>query len=108
MRPGFEGGQLPLIKRLPQKRGFVNIFKTNYSIVNVRDLNVFDSGTEVTLELLSAMGLVKSLRYPVKILGDGEVHHRLIVRAHKFSASAKKKIEEVGGRIEVAQLQSAH
>ena len=107
VRLGFEGGQLPLIKRLPQKRGFVNIFKTEYSIVNVRDLDIFDSGTEVTPELLLEAGLVKSLRYPVKILGDGEVHRHLVVRAHKFSAGAKGKIEGVGGKVEVTQLQRA-
>lgn len=104
VRPGFEGGQLPLIKRLPQKRGFVNIFEIKYSIVNVGDLNVFDSGTEVTPARLLEVGLVKSLRYPVKILGDGEIHRHLVVRVHKFSASAKGKIEGVGGRVEVTGL----
>ena len=101
VRPGFEGGQLPLIKRLPQKRGFVNIFKTEYSVVNVSRLNTFDSGTEVTPERMLRTGLVRSLRNPVKILGDGEVRTCLVVMANKFSAAARGKIEAAGGRVEV-------
>ena len=100
MRPGFEGGQLPLIKRLPQKRGFVNIFRTEYSIVHLSKLAVFEPGSEVTPEKLVAAGMVKSLRYPIKILADGEISHPLMVRANKFSAAAKAKIEAAGGKVE--------
>lgn len=100
MRPGFEGGQLPLIKRLPRKRGFVNIFRTEYSVVNVNMLNIFESGSEVTPEKLVAAGVVKSLRYPVKILAEGDINHPLVVKASKFSTAAKAKIEAIGGRAE--------
>ena len=100
VRPGFEGGQLPLIKRLPGKRGFVNIFRTEYSIVNVGKLNIFDSGSEVTPQRLLATGLVKSLRYPIKILADGALDSPLVIKANKFSAAAKAKIEAAGGKVE--------
>ena len=100
MRPGFEGGQLPLIKRLPRKRGFVNIFRTEYNIVNLDKLNLFESGSEVTPEKLLAAGLVKSLRKPIKILANGEVSQPFVVKANKFSAAAKAKIEAVGGKAE--------
>ena len=100
MRPGFEGGQLPLIKRLPQKRGFVNISRTEYSVVNISKLNIFESGSEVTPERLVAAGVVKSLRYPIKILAEGEINHPLVVKASKFSTAAKAKIEAIGGRVE--------
>ena len=100
IRPGFEGGQLPLIKRLPRKRGFVNIFRTEYSIVNIEELNIFESEGEVTPEKLAAAGVIKSLRHPVKILAKGELNHPLMVKANKFSASAKAKIEAAGGTTE--------
>ncbi len=100
VRPGFEGGQLPLIKRLPQKRGFVNIFRTEYSIISINKLNMFESGSEVTPERLVAAGLVKSLQHPVKILADGDINYPLLVKAHKFSTAAKAKIEAAGGRVE--------
>jgi len=100
MKRGFEGGQLPLIKRLPRMRGFTNIFRTRYSPVNLNKLNVFESGSEVTPETLVASGLVKSLRYPIKILAEGDINHPLSVRAHKFSAAAKAKIEAAGGSVE--------
>ena len=100
MRPGFEGGQLPLIKRLPRKRGFTNIFRTEYSVVNIDKLNVFESGSEVTPEKLVAAGVVKSRRYPIKILAGGELNHPLSVKADKFSAAAKAKIEAAGGKVE--------
>ncbi len=100
MRPGFEGGQLPLIKRLPRKRGFVNIFRIEYSVININRLNMFESGSEVTPERLVAAGLVKSLRHPVKILAEGDINHPLLVKAHKFSTAAKAKIEAAGGRVE--------
>jgi len=100
MRPGFEGGQLPLIKRLPRKRGFVNIFRKEYSIVNVAQLNMFAEGSEVTPEKLHAAGLVKTLKHPVKILANGEVGHAVTVKANKFSMAAKAKIEAAGGKVE--------
>ncbi|MFC2020517.1 50S ribosomal protein L15 [Chloroflexota bacterium] len=100
MRPGFEGGQLPLIKRLPRKRGFVNIFRTEYSVVNIGNLAVFEAGSEVTPESLVAAGLVKSLRRPVKILADGDIGHSLSVKVNKVSTAAKAKIEAAGGSVE--------
>ena len=100
MRPGFEGRQLPLIKRLPQKRGFVNIFRKEYSVVNVGKLDIFDPGSEVTPESLVKVGLVKSLRQPVKILAEGDIGHSLVIKANKFSAAAKAKIEAAGGEVE--------
>ena len=100
MRPGFEGGQLPLIKRLPQKRGFVNISRTVYSVININKLNIFEPGSEVTPERLVAAGMVKSLRHPIKILAEGDINHPLLVKANKFSAAAKAKIEAAGGKAE--------
>jgi len=100
VRPGFEGGQLPLIKRLPRKRGFTNIFRTEYSIVNLDRLSIFEPGSEVTPEKLLAAGIVKSLERPIKILADGEISQPLTVKANKFSAAAKAKIEAAGGKAE--------
>lgn len=100
MRPGFEGGQLPLIKRLPRKRGFTNPFRTEYTVVNVKNLNIFESGSEVTPETLVAAGVIKSVRSPVKILAEGELNHPLTVKANKFSAAARAKIEAAGGQVE--------
>lgn len=100
MKPGFEGGQLPLIKRLPRKRGFTNIFRIEYSVVNLTRLNVFEPGSEVDLEKLITAGIVKSLRRPVKILGEGDIDRPLSVKAHKFSAAARTKIEAAGGTVE--------
>jgi len=100
MRPGFEGGQMPLIKRLPEKRGFVNVFKTEYSLVNIGQLSVFEPGSEVTPEKLVAAGIVKSLERPIKILAAGEMAHPLMIKADKFSAAAKAKIEAAGGKAE--------
>jgi len=100
MRPGFEGGQLPLIKRLPRKRGFTNIFRKEYNIVNLNKLNMFESGSEVTPETLVAAGVVKSLRHPIKILAEGDINHPLSVKANKFSTAAKAKIEAAGGKTE--------
>ena len=96
----FEGGQLPLIKRLPRKRGFVNIFKIKYSLVSISKLDSFEPASEVTPEKLMEAGLVKSLRYPIKILADGNITHPLVIKANKFSAAAKAKIEAAGGRVE--------
>ena len=100
MRPGFEGGQLPIIKRLPEKRGFVNIFRTEYSIVNQGKLGIFEPGSEVTPEKMAAAGVVKSLKRPIKILAAGELEHPLVIKANKFSAAAKAKIEAAGGKAE--------
>lgn len=99
VRPGFEGGQLPITKALPHMRGFTNIFRTEYVPVNIDRLSVFHPETEVTMQQLVDAGIVKSLRRPVKILGRGELGHALIVEAHRFSAAARRKIEAAGGRI---------
>jgi large subunit ribosomal protein L15 len=101
VRVGFEGGQLPLIKRLPSVRGFTNIFKKEYSIVNVKKLVAFDANTEVTPEVLLDAGIIKSLKHPVKVLGDGEIDRPLTVKAHKFTTVAGNKIEAAGGKVEV-------
>jgi len=100
MKPGFEGGQLPIIKRLPSQRGFTNIFKTEYDVVNVGQLNVFEAGTEIDIITLITAGLVKTGQKLVKILGDGEIDRPLTVKADKFTATAKTKIEAAGGKIE--------
>lgn len=98
--PRFEGGQLPIIKRLPEKRGFTNIFRVEYSIVNLGRLASWNPSQEVTPERLLEAGLVDSLKRPIKILGEGEIRTPLRIKANKFSASAKRKIEAVGGRAE--------
>lgn len=101
VRPGFEGGQLPLYRRL-SKRGFNNYnFRINYATVNVGDLERFAEGTEVTKELLIETGLVKKELDGIKILGNGDLTKKLTVKANKFSSSAKAKIENVGGTTEV-------
>ena len=102
VRPGFEGGQLPLIKRLPRKRGFTNIFKTKYNIINVGKLAIFPPGTEVTPEELLGAGLIDTTDHPTKILGAGDIKHPLLVSADKFSSSAEKKILAAGGNIKQA------
>ena len=99
-RPGFEGGQLPLIKGLPMKRGFNNKFKTYYSLVKLEDLDRFDAGDRVTPEVLQQRGYVKNLNQPIKILGDGEITKALTVAAHRFTQSAREKIEAAQGRVE--------
>jgi len=100
VRPGFEGGQNPLIKKLPQKRGFVNPFRVEYDVVNVAELNHFEAGTVVTPELLVSAKVLKSAAKPVKVLADGEVDRALTVRANAFSIEAKAKIEAAGGKVE--------
>jgi len=100
VRPGFEGGQLPIIKRLPEKRGFTNLFKQNINVINVSALNCFDAGSEVTSEALLAEGLIKSTALPVKILAGGEIDRALNVKVSKYSAAAKAKIEAAGGTAE--------
>jgi len=101
VRRGFEGGQMPLVRRIP-KRGFTNIFKKEYAIVNVGDLNQrFDPGDEVTPKSLREKGLIKSIKDGVKILGDGDIEKNLTVKAHAFSRTAVEKIEAAGGKVEV-------
>jgi large subunit ribosomal protein L15 len=99
-RPGFEGGQMPLRRRIP-KRGFHNPFRSEYVVINVEALNRFAAGESVTPEALMARGLVRQRGVPVKILGDGELKSALTVRAHKFSKSAAEKITQAGGKVEV-------
>ncbi|MFC1873067.1 50S ribosomal protein L15 [Chloroflexota bacterium] len=103
IRPGFEGGQTPMIKRLPRKRGFTNIFRVNYSVVNLVELAGFPEGAEINPEVLAEVGIIKNTALPVKILAEGELSHSLKVTAHKYSAQAKAKIEAAGGTaVEVA------
>jgi large subunit ribosomal protein L15 len=99
-RAGFEGGQMPLRRRIP-KRGFHNPFRSDYAVVNVEMLNGFAAGETVTPETLIARGLVRRERAAVKVLGDGELKSALTVRAHKFSKSAEEKITRAGGKVEV-------
>ena len=95
-RVGFEGGQMPLVRRLP-KRGFTNIFKKEYAVVNVSDLERFDAGATIDEGALRKAGLIKGQNDGIKILGDGKLSKKLVVNAHKFSASARKQIEAAGG-----------
>tara|TARA_B100000809_G_C14991864_1_gene478317 strand:- start:176 stop:622 length:447 start_codon:yes stop_codon:yes gene_type:complete len=99
VRPGFEGGQLALMKKLPKIRGFTNVFRVSYTPVNIDRLTVFEANTEITPELLSEAGIVRELKTPIKILGRGEIEIPLSVAAHKFSASARQKIEAAGGSV---------
>ena len=100
VRPGFEGGQLPLYRRLP-KRGFKNKFAKEYTIVNIETLDQFDNGTVIDSELLLKEGVISKLNDGLKILGNGELTKNLTVKANIFSASAKEKIEAAGGKAEV-------
>ncbi|QAY67875.1 50S ribosomal protein L15 [Paenibacillus protaetiae] len=100
VRPGFEGGQNPLYRRVP-KRGFNNRFRTEYAVVNIEDLNNFAAGTEVTPEVLLEQGIVKNALDGIKILGNGEIKVQLTVKANKFSQSAVEKIQAAGGKTEV-------
>lgn len=100
VKPGFEGGQMPLARRVP-KRGFNNIFATKYTIVNVAALEAFVDGTVVDAELLKAAGIIKKTCDGIKILGNGDLSKNLTVKAAQFSASAKEKIEKAGGKAEV-------
>ena len=99
-RPGFEGGQMPLTRRLP-KRGFTNIFAKEYATINVSALNVFEDGSTVNAEALLEMGLIKKVLDGVKVLGGGELTKKLTVDVAKVTASAKEKIEAIGGKVEV-------
>lgn len=101
VRPGFEGGQLPLFRRLP-KRGFSNaLFKTKYAVINLDDLNKFKENTVVTPELLKEMGILKNQESGVKVLGSGLLEKKITVKANAFSKTAKEQIEKLGGKAEV-------
>ncbi|ARC83696.1 ribosomal protein L15 [Clostridium argentinense CDC 2741] len=100
VRPGFEGGQMPLYRRLP-KRGFTNIFAKEYACINVERLNIFENGTEVTPELLIERGVIKKVYDGVKILGNGNLEKNLTVKVNKISKAAAEKIEAAGGKVEV-------
>lgn len=95
----FEGGQNRLVKRMPFKRGFTNIWRVEYQVVNLKDLNAWPDDQDVTVAALFASRMVRRKRKPVKILGDGELNKPLVVHAHKFSTSARQKIEAAGGRV---------
>jgi large subunit ribosomal protein L15 len=99
----FEGGQLPLVRRLPFRRGFTNIFKVHYLPVNLSRLTGFEAGAEVSPETMAAAGILRSADQPVAILGGGELDRPLLVKAHRFSASAKAKIEAAGGSAEILE-----
>jgi large subunit ribosomal protein L15 len=100
IHPYFEGGQLPLVKRLPSKRGFTNIFRKEYSAVNVASLNIFEPNTIVDRQKLLSARLISSAEQPLKVLGGGGLDRALVVRADKVSAAARGKIESAGGRVE--------
>ncbi|GAB6085479.1 50S ribosomal protein L15 [Alkaliphilus crotonatoxidans] len=101
VRVGFEGGQMPLIRRIP-KRGFTNVFKKQFNTVNVDALNIFDNGTEVTIDLLKEKGIVKKIEKDgLKILGDGNLEKSITIKAQKFTKAAVEKIEAAGGKAEV-------
>jgi large subunit ribosomal protein L15 len=100
VRPGYEGGQMPLHRRLP-KRGFTNIFRKNIAVINVRDLAKFDNGSVVDAAALVAAGLVRGKKDGIKLLGHGEIKHSLEVKVNQISKSAREKIEAAGGKVEV-------
>jgi len=100
IKPGFEGGQMPLQRRLP-KRGFTSLNKKVYALINLRDLDQFDAGSVVDLEMLGQAGLINGIKDGVKILADGELSKAMTVQAHKFSKAAAEKIEAAGGKAEV-------
>lgn len=100
VRPGFEGGQMPLVRRLP-KRGFTNIFAKKYTTINVADLNVFEDGTEITAEFLKDIRFISKVNDGIKVLGEGELEKKLVVKAAKFTKSAQEKITAAGGSAEV-------
>jgi large subunit ribosomal protein L15 len=104
--PYFEGGQLPLVRRLPFKRGFTNIWRVEYAEVNLERLEQFETGSEVTPEALAKAGIIKSASKPVVILARGDLDKKLTVKAHRFSASARAKIEAAGGTVEVLPLEA--
>jgi large subunit ribosomal protein L15 len=99
-RPGFEGGQMPLHRRLP-KRGFNNRFRKEYSIVNIKDLGLFEANSEVDEKALLEAGLVRTVRDGIKLLGNGEISHPVVVKVHKTSKTAREKVEAAGGKVEM-------
>ena len=99
VRPGFEGGQQPLITRLDKLPGFTNIFRREFSVINVDELAAFPANSEVTPQTLVESGVVRDLRKPVKILGRGDIERALVVEANRFSGSARRKIEAAGGSV---------
>ncbi|MBW1786507.1 MAG: 50S ribosomal protein L15 [Deltaproteobacteria bacterium] len=99
-RPGFEGGQMPLQRRLP-KRGFSNLFRKQYSVVNVRDLDRFEPNAQVDSEAFMERGLVKQVRDGVKLLGNGDISHPLQIKVHKVSRTARQKVEAAGGTVDL-------
>ena len=102
VRPGYEGGQMPIHRRLP-KRGFTNIFRKKIAVVNIRDLSRFESGSVVDEKALTEAGLIKGRRDGVKLLGNGEISHPLEIKVNLVSKSAREKIEAAGGKVEVLQ-----
>ena len=100
IRPGFEGGQMPLQRRLP-KRGFTNIFKKHYTLIHLKDLSRFEPNATLDLETLRQAGLIKKPKYGVKLLGDGDITQPLVIKVHKVSRSAREKVEAAGGRVEL-------
>ena len=100
VRPGFEGGQMPLHRRLP-KRGFTNIFRKEYSILNVEDLNRFEPDAVLDAEVLKGAGLIRKVVDGVKVLGNGEISHPVILRVNKISRTAREKVEAAGGKVEL-------
>ena len=100
VRPGFEGGQMPIYRRLP-KRGFTNIFAKKYTSINVEDLNKFDNGTEITAEVLKENGVIKKINEGIVVLGRGDLNKKVTIKAKRFSKSAEEKISAAGGKAEV-------
>ena len=99
-RPGFEGGQMPLQRRLP-KRGFINIFRKQFSIINIKDLSRFEANSNLDTEALKEAGLIKKMKDGIKLLGNGDISHPLVIKVHKASKTAKEKIEAAGGKVEL-------
>jgi len=100
VRPGFEGGQMPLQRRLP-KRGFTNVFKRYYSLINIRDLNRFSPDSILDMTALEEAGLLRKAKDGIKLLGEGEITHPIVIKVHKASKNAREKIETAGGRVEI-------
>jgi len=100
VRPGFEGGQMPISRRLP-KRGFINVFAKQFVEINIEELNRFEKGTEVTAELLKETGVISKIKDGIVILGRGELNNAVTVKAKRFTKSAEEKITKVGGKVEV-------
>ena len=100
IHPGFEGGQMPFQRRIP-KRGFKNIFKKEYELINISDLNKFEAGTVLDVNSLKEAGLIRGTKYGVKLLGDGEVSNPLAIKIHRVSKTAREKVEAAGGKVEL-------